>query len=149
MSAPWVLTLWLAGVACLAVELFVPGMIVGVIGFALVVASVVGAWVGMGPAVGGGLALGSLATGAVLLKLAAARMTLRAPARAEAAPEQAEAHPLVGRTGEAVTDLRPSGFATLDGRRTDVVTRGEHVAAGARVEVVEVEGTRVVVRPLP
>jgi membrane-bound ClpP family serine protease len=52
---------------------------------------------------------------------------------------------LVGRRGVAATMLRPAGHATIDGRRVDVVSRGEMIAEGVPVVVVEVEGNRVVV----
>jgi membrane-bound serine protease (ClpP class) len=52
---------------------------------------------------------------------------------------------LIGVRGTAATALRPVGVATLGGRRVDVVTRGLHVAAGAALQVVKVEGNRVIV----
>ena len=52
---------------------------------------------------------------------------------------------LVGKTGEAVTTLRPSGAAVIEGKRVDVVTRGFMIARGTRIRVAEVEGNRVVV----
>lgn len=52
---------------------------------------------------------------------------------------------LVGRRGHTATMLRPAGHATIDGRRVDVVSRGEMIAEGVPVVVVEVEGNRVVV----
>lgn len=51
----------------------------------------------------------------------------------------------MGRSGVAQTPLRPSGKATFDGRRLDVVTRGELVDSGSRVKVIRVEGNRVFV----
>lgn len=56
---------------------------------------------------------------------------------------------LVGAEGPAETPLRPAGMARLRDRRVDVVTRGEHVERGARVRVVEVRGSRVVVVEAP
>ena len=41
--------------------------------------------------------------------------------------------------------LRPTGIARIDGRRVDVVTRGEQLEPGTRVRVVEVSGNRLVV----
>ena len=41
--------------------------------------------------------------------------------------------------------LRPAGHATIDGRRVDVVSRGEAIEAGTRIRVIEVAGNRVVV----
>lgn len=53
---------------------------------------------------------------------------------------------LVGKYGTAATDLRPAGVATVDGERIDVVTEGEYIHSGTRVEVVRAEGYRHVVR---
>jgi membrane-bound serine protease (ClpP class) len=49
------------------------------------------------------------------------------------------------RTGVVESDLRPAGIARIDGRRVDVVSRGEPIEAGARIVVVEVSGNRVIV----
>jgi membrane-bound serine protease (ClpP class) len=51
----------------------------------------------------------------------------------------------LGTEGALEAACRPAGMARLAGRRVDVVTRGEWIAAGERVRVVEVEGNRVVV----
>ncbi len=53
--------------------------------------------------------------------------------------------PLVGAEGLAVTPLRPVGTAELQGNRIDVVTLGDYIRAGERIEVLKVEGSRVVV----
>lgn len=52
---------------------------------------------------------------------------------------------LVGKIGVAENLLRPVGTIHIEGRRVDVVSRGEPIEAGARVRVLEVEGNRVVV----
>lgn len=56
-------------------------------------------------------------------------------------------HPveLVGQRGSAVTPLRPAGTAMIEGRRWDVVTDGSFIAAGQPVQVIAVEGVRIVV----
>jgi membrane-bound ClpP family serine protease len=53
---------------------------------------------------------------------------------------------LIGKAGTTVTVLRPAGNVDLDGVRLDVVTRGEYLEMGTPVEVIEVEGNRIVVR---
>lgn len=53
---------------------------------------------------------------------------------------------LAGQSGEAVSDLRPAGYARIGGRRVDVVTRGEMIERGARVTVIAVDSNRVVVK---
>lgn len=52
----------------------------------------------------------------------------------------------LGRRGTAQAMLRPAGFALIDGERVDVVSDGEPIDAGAAVEVVRVDGNRIVVR---
>lgn len=52
---------------------------------------------------------------------------------------------LVGAVGVAHTPLRPSGTAVVDGRRLDVVTRGELIANKTSVKVVDVHGNRIIV----
>lgn len=54
----------------------------------------------------------------------------------------------IGKQGEAVTDLRPSGTALIDGRRLDVVTDGDYVEAGSLVQVTEVSGNRIIVEKM-
>lgn len=52
---------------------------------------------------------------------------------------------LAGKEGVSLTNLRPSGTARVDGKRIDVVTRGDYIEKGETVEVLKVEGSRVVV----
>ncbi|MEW6661277.1 MAG: NfeD family protein [Bacillota bacterium] len=53
----------------------------------------------------------------------------------------------IGREGLAVTPLRPSGAMELEsGERLDVVAEGSFIPSGTKVQVVKVEGMRVVVR---
>ncbi|MBU0559243.1 MAG: nodulation protein NfeD [Bacteroidetes bacterium] len=52
---------------------------------------------------------------------------------------------LVGLTGKAITDLRPSGTITIDSKRYDVVTAGEYLEKGTEVKIIHVEGSKVVV----
>lgn len=52
---------------------------------------------------------------------------------------------LVGKSGVAVNDLRPSGFVDIDGGRYDVVTRGDFIKKGDTVTVSAIEGTKIIV----
>ena len=64
-----------------------------------------------------------------------------------APPNDAASHEgLIGAEGESLTTLRPSGTARIAGRRLSVVTTGEYVEQNARVRVISVEGSRIVVR---
>lgn len=53
---------------------------------------------------------------------------------------------LVGLEGEALSDLRPSGFAQIGGKRIDVISEGRMLGRGTRVRVIAVDSNRVVVR---
>jgi membrane-bound ClpP family serine protease len=61
----------------------------------------------------------------------------------------AEKPELLGKSGVAITALRPAGTAMFDGKRTDVLTEGEFIEKGQNVTVIAIEGLRVVVRAAP
>ena len=52
----------------------------------------------------------------------------------------------LGRTGIALSPMRPAGIAEIDGSRVDVVSEGAFVDAGATIQVVRVDGNRIVIR---
>jgi membrane-bound serine protease (ClpP class) len=54
---------------------------------------------------------------------------------------------LVGREGEAITDLLPAGKALIDEELIDVIAQGEPIDRGQAVVVVSAHANRVVVRP--
>jgi membrane-bound serine protease (ClpP class) len=55
---------------------------------------------------------------------------------------------LTGRSGIALTVLRPAGVVLVEGVRTDAVSQGDFIAKGDRIRVVQTAGTRVVVTPV-
>ncbi|MFH1852894.1 MAG: NfeD family protein [Candidatus Neomarinimicrobiota bacterium] len=55
---------------------------------------------------------------------------------------------LVGQMGQAVTDLRPSGWITMGEQRIFVVSEGGFISKGEPVKILVVEGNRVVVRKI-
>ena len=77
------------------------------------------------------------------------RMVLRPPE-----PEEAPALSLsnsgtvglLGAMGVAATPLRPSGKAQFGAQFLDVIAEGDYVPPGGRVQVVEIEGQRIVVK---
>ena len=54
----------------------------------------------------------------------------------------------LGAIGVCVTDLRPAGTITIEGEPVDVVTEGSFVKAGDSVKVINVDGSRVLVRQI-
>ena len=55
---------------------------------------------------------------------------------------------LVGQVGHAKSKMLPSGMITIEGRTIDAMSEGMPIEPGEAVRVIEVRGTRVVVRPL-
>jgi membrane-bound serine protease (ClpP class) len=53
---------------------------------------------------------------------------------------------LLGSSGVAMTMLRPAGLVRFGDQYIDVVTEGSYIDEGARVEVIEVTGNRIVVK---
>jgi membrane-bound serine protease (ClpP class) len=71
--------------------------------------------------------------------------------------EEADGHPdlsavghispsLLGAIGVAVTTLRPSGKAQFGEEFLDVIAEGDYVTPSSRVQVIEIEGNRIVVK---
>jgi membrane-bound serine protease (ClpP class) len=54
----------------------------------------------------------------------------------------------VGDVGRAESLLRPAGKARFGSELVDVVSQGEYIQSGSRVQVVERRGNRIVVRPV-
>ncbi|MBK8100769.1 MAG: hypothetical protein IPK26_27090 [Planctomycetes bacterium] len=67
------------------------------------------------------------------------------PAEVSGAGEDPALRALLDRQGVTVSPLRPAGYAKVDGRRVDVITRGEMLDEGVAVKVIQVQGNRVVV----
>lgn len=143
-----------AGLILIGAEVFVPGGVLGVLGGIALLAAVIVSFAAFSPQVATNITIGILVMVGVIVYLwirffprtpIGRRMTLsrNLPSSADVdAPLKA----LVGATGIADTDLRPSGFALIREARHDVVSGGEMIAKGARVRVMEVHGNRIVVQ---
>ncbi len=153
MSIATVIALTVAGFLLLFFEIFVPGGILGVMGCMLVAIAIGGAFVSHGALLGGWLLIGSIAAGFAGFYLWVKLFPRsRIGQKAILQEDAAEWHgfddgkvALVGLEGQAHTPLRPAGIAIIEGKRVDVVTRGEMVPPETRVRVIKVEGNRVVV----
>lgn len=55
---------------------------------------------------------------------------------------------LLGKKGKALTQLRPAGIALIENKRYDVLTEGEFISKDEDVEVVEVTGSKIVVKKI-
>jgi membrane-bound ClpP family serine protease len=151
------IAIFLAGILCVVIEVLMPtiGLFAG-IGVAAMLYSVVLALGGDINAIYAMLAsfvLSAILFALMVKKLPSSRLwkkivlsdqstTARGYVSAEARNE------LIGREGEVVTELRPSGSILLDGSPVDVVSEGAFLKKGERVRVVSVNGSRVVVRKI-
>jgi membrane-bound serine protease (ClpP class) len=148
-----VVVLFIIGFLLIAAEVFVPGMILGTMGFLCLAGSVAMVYATHGIMAGviATLIVGSLSLGGFLLWLnlfprtfIGRRMMLMTTQPADPSLEVNES--LVGASGVALTPLRPAGTARIDGKRVDVTTRSEFLEEGAEIVVVAADGMRVVVR---
>lgn len=148
-----IVALFVAGFVLIAAEVFLPGMILGAMGFICLVVTVALVFITYGTLAGlialfvvGGLTLVGFVLWLNLFPrtFIGRRVMLKTPASAESVA--AENLSLVGQTGEALTPLRPSGTARIAGRRVDVMAVGDFLDEGAQIEVVSADGLRVAVR---
>ncbi len=80
-------------------------------------------------------------------RLSKSFLVLRDHSSGTSVPEVAEANSeLIGKTGIAITTLRPSGIAEFDGKRLDVATAGEFIQKGANVTIIQAQGMHIRVR---
>jgi membrane-bound serine protease (ClpP class) len=70
----------------------------------------------------------------------------RMPVSMTAAPDGGTAGVTIGQTGEVLSTLRPTGRVRFGDAIVDVVAEAEFVEKGAKVEIIEIHGNRVVVR---
>jgi membrane-bound serine protease (ClpP class) len=55
---------------------------------------------------------------------------------------------LTGKKGIAISPLRPSGIAEINGKKINVLTRGEYVDANTKIKIISVEGNKIVVEAI-
>ena len=149
------IAVFLAGVLLIIVEILLPtvGLLAG-LGVAAMLYSIV---LALGGDIGALAALGiALVLSIVFFLLIVSRLpssklwnkiVLHKSSRTEegyvSAAEQVD---LVGKMGEVLTELRPSGTARIDGLLVDVISEGAFIQKGKSIVVLSVNGSRVVVR---
>lgn len=149
-----ILLLFGLGLALIVAEVLVPSLgVLGTLAALCIVGSVVWAFA---LSTGAGLQMllaaavlvpGALLAGFKLLPHSPLARKLFAPGFSFADGSAADPRDasLPGRVGRVEAPLRPVGTARFEGRRVDVVSRGELIEAGASVRVLEVRGNRVLV----
>lgn len=149
----WIIFLLVVGLLLVCLEVFIPGGVVGALGGLMMIASIVLAFTERGSSFGfhwtGGALVLTLAALFISIKLlpgspAGKRLFLSSAQIGYSAAEEG-LEGLAGKPGKAITNLRPAGMIEIEGERVDVVTGGEYLPRGTTVEVIRVDGNRVVV----
>lgn len=155
-----ILVCLIVGLALIVLEAFMPGFgLPGIAGIVLHVIAVVLTWFSYGPvaalcmtvallsviAIAISLSLHSAAKG----RLSKSRIVLNETESSEAGYRASEdMQVFLGKEGVATTVLRPTGMAEFDGVKLNVVSEGEYIQAGAKVQIVRVEGSRILVHTM-
>ncbi|QPC46930.1 NfeD family protein [Mangrovibacillus cuniculi] len=149
--------LFIIGAVLIILEFFVPGGILGILGALGVVGSILlagGDIVQMGYAILISFVVVIVAM-VVLAKVFGKRMRLwnRLILRDATTTElgyvsNVNRLEIVGRTAVTVTPLRPSGTIMLENERLDAVSEGGFLPSHIEVQIIKVEGSRIVVRAL-
>ncbi len=128
----------------------VPGFgVAGALGLLALAGGAIAAWTELGPLWGGVTGAVSVVAATVMLiwlpKSRVGRRMVLEHSQAEAVSQE-DRSGLVGRRGVTATPLRPIGRVRFGSEEVDVVTEGEYIDSNLEVEVISVEGPRVVVR---
>ncbi|MEK3797817.1 nodulation protein NfeD [Peribacillus sp. FSL H8-0477] len=149
------IVLFVLGVILCLLELFVPGGIVGLLGFGAIIGSL---FMASDDPVLIGISLLIAITIAVLaailmVKVFGKNMNFFKKIVLTDSTNKEQGYvsnvtrvDLLGLTGKTMTDLRPAGTAIVGNERLDVVSEGSFIKRDTFIEVVKVEGSRIVVR---
>ncbi len=158
-GALWVpcLVLTLLGLAFLIAELFLPGFgVSGISGVLCLIAVCVIQFMTATPLVAclvtGVLAIVLIVMVVLFIRSLKGGALFRSPIvlkdriEAEAVkPSSGSLEHLIGKTGTALTPLRPSGIALIEGQRYSVETQATFTEKGSTVTVLKVDGTKITV----
>lgn len=151
-----IIILSVIGILVLLAELVLPGGLLGIVGAICLVAAVVLTFTEFGPTAGA-VALAALfvfgicTLGWWMKFFHRLPITSRMILQSESASEEKEAGSapaLVGRTGEAVTDLVPSGHALIDGEKRGVMSEAGFIPKGTPIEIIDHRGPSLLVAPV-
>ena len=149
-----IVVLFLAGILLLAIEVFVPGMVVGIIGGLSIIAGVVTAFTLYGSSGGmiallcGGLLLGvTLYLEFVVLPktLFAKKLSMQTTVAGTSQPPVAELQAVLNQLGETSTPLSPSGYVLVQGRQYEAFSQSGYLAKGVAVRVTGLDNFRLIV----
>lgn len=143
----------LLGAVLMIVEVFLPGFgLPGISGIVLIGAGVAITWLKAGALSALATLLVVIAVLAVLISFVMRRTTEDGAHARIFLREKEELHGredmqvLLGKQGRSTSALRPAGIGDFDGVRLNVVTEGGYIERDRPIEIVNVDGARIVVR---
>lgn len=151
MTAVVIVVVLVLGLILLFTEVaVVPGFgVAGALGLLALAAGAIAAWTELGPLWGGLTGGFSVVAAGIMLvwlpKSRLGRQVVLEHSQAEAVSQE-DRSGLIGRRGIAATPLRPIGRVRFGSEEVDVMTEGEYVDSNQEVEVMSVDGPRIVVR---
>ena len=152
------LVCFLVGIGLLVLEAFMPGFgLPGISGIVMEIVAIALTWVNHGPVAALGLTIIVLSLIAIAISMSLSSATKGRLSRSKIILKERESNEagyrsaedmqvFLGKEGETTTVCRPTGMAEFDGVKLNVVSEGEFLPAGTRVRIVQVEGSRIVVR---
>ncbi len=149
-----VIVLFLLGVVLLALEIVVPGAVLGSVGAVLMLAGVVAAFVNLGSSGGMVATIVALVLLGVTFYLemvwlpksrVAKHLSMDATIDSVSQPPLAKETDVVGRDAVALSPLAPTGFVQVDGRRYEASCRSGYAAVGETLKVVGLDAFRLIV----
>jgi len=149
-----IIFLFAVGVLLLGCEVFVPGAILGTVGGLCLLGGIGFAFVEFGGLAGCLATVAALVLTGIVLYLEfrvlprtawGRRLFLHASITGTSQPPPAEKDAVVGRSGETLTPLSPSGVILVDGHRYEAFSRSGLLEKGESVRVVGLDNFRLIV----
>lgn len=145
--------LQLAGVVVVIAEILIPSggllsiLSIGIFGYSLYIVfqqvSTAAGFVFLG--MDAILIPATILLGLKLLAKSPATLQTKLSSKDGVSSQSPELESFIGLDGIAVTDMRPSGIALINGKRVDVVTRGEYLEKNSPITVRSVTGNQIIV----
>lgn len=147
----WIYLLYGIGIALIALEVIIPGGILGAIGALSIFGGCAVAYYELG-SMGGTIASASVfvVTGIILwleFRFLPNRAFLTKSITSVSSAYGDDAKTLVGKEAEAMTTLSPSGYVRIEGQRYEAFCQGGHTKAGTALTVVGADNFRLIVAP--
>ena len=149
-----IILLFAIGILFIAVEVIVPGAILGSIGALLMFGGCIKAFIDYGTSGGIAAVLTAFALGGMALFIEfrylpktkfGKRAFLTKEITAVSAAVGNEARDLIGKSAEALTMLSPSGYVLVDGHRYEAFCQSGQAPAGSVLEIIGADNFRLIV----